>query len=96
MFTVNTNGVPALKMVPLSDIYSNKFYLSSDHSAVVFRDGNEATVIYDLNEHNIMVYGDDCGNFEITENHPSCAILFPSDVVKVSMVFNIQGAEYNE
>lgn len=93
MFSYNIGGVPALKMIRLSDTDSDKFYLSSDQSVIVFRDSaNGSTVLYDLVRQNIEVYDEGC-TYELTENHPSCSMLFPSEVVKVSMRFEIMGGD---
>lgn len=93
MFSYNIGGVPALKMVHLSDTDPDKFYLSSDQSVIVFRDSaNGSTILYDLVRQNIEVYDEGC-TYELTENHPSCSMLFPSEVVKVSMCFEIMGGD---
>lgn len=90
MFKVNFSGVPALKMIPLDDIDHETFYLSSDQSAVLFKDGDGEFVVYDLDSNQIQVYHWNCVD-ELKENHPSCSAFYPAEVVKISMAFEIVG-----
>ena len=92
MFSYTIVGVPALKMVHLSDIDINKFYLSKDQSVIVFLDSDGSRILYDLVRQRIEVYDEGC-TYELTENHPSCSMLYPSEVVKVSMRFEIMGGD---
>ncbi|MGL4517150.1 MAG: hypothetical protein ACRCUH_10740 [Shewanella sp.] len=90
MFKVNFSGVPALKMVPFEEIDNGTLYLSSDQSAVLFRDSDGEYIVYDLDSRQVLVYHWDCA-LELRENHPSCSALYPAEVVKVSMAFEIVG-----
>lgn len=89
MFQVNFSA-PALKMVPFEDIDNETLYLSSDQSAVLFKDGDGEFVVYDLDSRQVRVYHWDCA-IELKENHPSCVAVYPAEVVKVSMAFEIVG-----
>ena len=92
MFKVVFDGVPTLKMIPIEAIDGETFYLSSDQSTVLLKDGDGEFVVFDLDSRQIIVYHWNC-RVELLENHPSCSTFYPAETVKVSMAFEIVGGD---
>lgn len=92
MFKVVFDGVPTLKMIPLEAIDGETFYLSSDQSTVLLKDGDGEFVVFDLDSRQVIVYHWNC-RVELLENHPYCATFYPAETVKVSMAFEISGVK---
>ena len=92
MFKVVFDGVPVLKMISLDDIDHETFYLSSDQSAVLFKDGDGEFVIFDLAFHKISVYHWNDSD-TLLENHPACAAFYPDETIKVSMAIQVVGVK---
>ena len=93
MFSYNIGGVPVLKVVPFDDIKSDTLYLSSDQSCVLSQDRDtDIYTVFDLTTAKMRMFDASC-SYELKENHPSCAVLFPSDSVKVSIRLEIMGGD---
>lgn len=92
MFKVVFDGVPALKMISLDDIDHETFYLSSDQSAALFKDGDGEFIVFDLDSHRISVYHWNNSD-TLLENHPACAAFYPAETVKVSMAIQVVGVK---
>lgn len=91
MFEFNIGGVPVLKMVPFDDIKSETLYLSSDQSCVLCQDRDtDIYTVFDLTDNKMRLFDSSC-SYELKENHPSCAVLFPSETVEITMRLNIMG-----
>ena len=91
MFKVTVSGTPALSLLALEDIDLNTLYLASDQKSVVMQDDREnGHVVFDLKTHEITVYGFSEIS-EITENHPGLAVVFPSEMVIISLSLEIMG-----
>ena len=90
MFKVTVSGPTVLPLLALEDIDRNTLYLASDQKSVVMQDdrGN-GHVVFDLNTHEITIYFSD--SFEITENHPGLAVVFPSETGSISRALEIRG-----
>lgn len=90
MFTSNIGGVPALKMVPLHELDTEVAYLSGDQSTVVIKDANGAFSVFDLENNSFQIY-DWNDTSTLLDDHPSCAMFFPSESVKVAIRLEIMG-----
>ena len=92
LFTHNIGGVPALKMVPLEEIGYKTAYLSSDQESVIVKDAEGGMVVFGLKDSSFNIYEWNESS-RLLENNPCCAMFYPSEVVKVSMRFEIMGGD---
>lgn len=91
MFKINIGGTPALSMLALEDIDRNTLYLASDQRSVVMQDDREGGhLVFDLITKEISIYSYSDAS-EITENHSGLAVVFPSDLVGISLSLEIMG-----
>ena len=91
MFSFNIGGVPALKMIPLADIDSNKFYLSSDQQLVIMFNAtvSDSYIVYNLDKGYVEVFGDDSA--EVISEYPALAMVYPDHMVSISLNLAING-----
>lgn len=92
MFEFNIGGTPTLSMVHLQNIDTNVWYLSADQRAVVMRNDNQMNtfIVFNLDKGYIEVFDDDTS--DALEEYPNLAMVFPSDVVNISLSLEIMGA----
>lgn len=92
MFKFNIGGTPTLSMVALNDIDTNVWYLAGDQKAVVARNINQMDtfIVFNLDKGYIEVFDGD--TTDVIEEYPSLSMVFPSEVVVISLSLEIMGA----
>lgn len=91
MFTFNISGAPTLKLVSLFGIERDKFYLTASQQQVILCESRDGSyIVFDLVRGEITNYCDGDIN-ELTVNFEGSAMVFPSELVKVSLNLSING-----
>lgn len=90
MFSYNIGGVPALKMAPLGEIDYETPYLSSDQESVIVKDADGGMVVFGLKDSSFNIYEWNDSS-RLVENNPGCAMVYPSESVKVVIRLEIMG-----